>query len=322
MPCFFKPVLPTAYTDALSYMEMIGQLTEIINECVDGINSIRDDVTAQLEAFKQTIDAELTEQRTYVDQKEKELEAYTDGKIAEINEASEQFKQATQDDFDEKFRYLTQLVNTSLANYKKEIQQLFTNFQAQINSQFSAFSDEQIQARADFESLIRGEIARLEEMIRALEYELPDIFDPTLPGYDTVTRVVSRVWEADRYPGAITAMDFDNTAHTAKELDDGFFHKGNLFSKPTTAGFFDQRSGVLLNQRSPYFVRNPYTGRYRLLGDVVEKLFDSVFDTATNCLPVSWYDTNSLTAGSFDTAEIPAFRFDTDSKVYVEELIV
>lgn len=80
----YTPILPLVYSDALSYLETLGQFAEKLNEVVERINDVTSDAVEQANAYT---DAKVAQQTGIVEEAVREVQSL----VAEVEEANQRF---------------------------------------------------------------------------------------------------------------------------------------------------------------------------------------------------------------------------------------
>lgn len=212
----------------------------------------------------------------------------------EIEEAFAKFKSDTETEIDNKFNSaMTEFTNmfnalknemtTQLANMKLEINQLAL----ELSNAISSFRTEMV------EYLDK----RFELFIQNLpDYENLIVHNP-VRGIDTTVQVALDDLYSYFNVFGLTAQQFDSLELTCAEFD----------AKGLTAHEFDSNGYKLLGYPDPtYYMRDPFTGEWALVSNVVMKLFALHAGTMT----AEAFDALELTCDGFDALEITAFNFD------------
>lgn len=202
---------------------------------------------------------------------------------SEINEAFAKFKSDTNTEIANMFNALENEITTQLANMKLEINQLalelsdaIENFRTEMVEYIDGRFDVFIQNLPDYENLI--------------------VHNP-VRGIDTTVQVALDDLYSYFNVFGLTAHQFDSLELTCEEFD----------AKGLTAHEFDSNGYKLLGYPDPtYYMRDPFTGEWALVSDVVMKLFALHAGTIT----AEEFDTLELTCDEFDAKETTAFNFD------------
>lgn len=80
----YTPILPLVYSDALSYLETLGQFADKLNEVVERINAVTSDAVEQANAYT---DAKVAQQTGIVDEAVREVQLL----VAEVEETNQRF---------------------------------------------------------------------------------------------------------------------------------------------------------------------------------------------------------------------------------------
>lgn len=213
---------------------------------------------------------------------------------SEIEEAFAKFKTDTETEIDTKFNNaMTEFTNmfnalenemtTQLANMKLEINQLAL----ELSNAISSFRTEMVEYLDE----------RFELFIQNLpDYENLIVHNP-VRGIDTTVQIALDDLYSYFNVFGLTAQQFDSLELTCAEFD----------AKGLTAHEFDSNGYKLLGYPDPtYYMRDPFTGEWALVSDVIMKLYALHAGTMT----VNEFEALDLTCDEFDALEITAFNFD------------
>jgi uncharacterized protein YaaR (DUF327 family) len=143
----------------------------------------------------------------------------------------------------------------------------------------------------------------LQQQIDALEWELPDVFNPAA-GYETsISQALMDMWDALR-SGAFTAQTWDQFGATAAELDG--LDQTALWWDTQSESFFD-RSG---------YCRNPLNGQIETVCKILQDL--SEFATGNLGLTATAYDAAELDASTYEALDLTAYTYDFEGSLYIQ----
>lgn len=122
-----EPVIPTVYTDALSYGEQVGKMTNKIDECVDAINELSDDVdafessiTAQQTAFETQITEQQTDYETEITNQQTQYETTMTNRQTSFETTMTNRQDSYEDTVDDKIVGLEDAYEEFLENYERQ----------------------------------------------------------------------------------------------------------------------------------------------------------------------------------------------------------
>lgn len=269
-----------------------SDLRELINyyeQLVKAYNSLVADIEA-LQEWKTEHVEEYEKLLTKVNNLENEITTFE----SKIEAAFAKFKSDTETEINDKFNSaMTEFTNmfnalenemtTQLANMKLEINQLAI----ELSNAISSFRTEMVEYLDE----------RFELFIQNLpDYENLIVHNP-VRGIDTTVQVALDDLYSYFNVFGLTAQQFDSLELTCAEFD----------AKGLTAHEFDSNGYKLLGYPDPtYYMRDPFTGEWALISDVVMKLFALHAGTMT----AEQFEALDLTCNEFDALEITAFNFD------------
>ena len=151
------PILPLAYDESLSYLEMISKLIKKTNEIVEAINSVTSDAVEQAKAYT---DQAIAQQLVVIEDAVRQVEIIRDELVAENAR-------------------FTQLVNAKLTLQDRKIDDLNANLIAGLNSA-NYYTDVAIEQNNEY---ILDEVAKGVVNLKVLNYftgeyvSVQDMFD-------------------------------------------------------------------------------------------------------------------------------------------------
>lgn len=237
---------------------------------------------------------ELLERVTTVESEINDFEAEVEAKFTDLER-----------DLNSKFDALTTEIGNELAQIVLDINRLFNELKNQIEAEIIAMKLEIKTIEYDLQEAIadfREEMSeyldvRFEQFIQSLpDYEHLIVHNP-VTGTDTTVQVALDDLYASFNVFGLTAKQFDELGLSCAEFD----------AKELTAHEFDSMGYKLLGYPDPtYYMRDPFTGEFALISEVVMKLFALHAGTMT----VNDFEALDLTCDEFDAKEITAFNFD------------
>lgn len=225
--------------------------------------------------------------------------------VARIDDLSSQmagFKNEINAEFDALKAQQTAQLNAALVSFQNQFNQLMNDTQNQINQLRNDINSAiiQLDGRMDANNQnIRNYVEfRLDQFIQ----DFPSIYD--LPVYNPVQGVVTNIntalkdlYDLNRAVGALTAGEYDSLGISAGDYD----------ALGLTAFQYDTAARFLLGFPDVrYFMVDPFTGLYELIGKVVQKLAN----LHKNALTASAYDAKLLDATSYDALNLSAYDYD------------
>lgn len=143
----------------------------------------------------------------------------------------------------------------------------------------------------------------LQQQIDALEWELPDVYNPAA-GYETsISQALMDMWDALR-SGAFTAQTWDQFGATASELDG--LQQTALWWDTQSESFFD-RSG---------YCRNPLNGKIEPVCKILQDLAAAA--TGNLGLTATAYDAADLDASTYEALDLTAYTYDFEGSLYIQ----
>ena len=140
----------------------------------------------------------------------------------------------------------------------------------------------------------------LQQQIDALEWELPDVYNPAA-GYETsISQALMDLWDALR-SGAFTAETWDAFGATASELDG--IEQTALWWDTQSESFFDRS----------WECRNPLNGEIEPVCKILQDL--ASYATGNLGLTATAYDAAELDASTYEALDLTAYTYDFEGSL-------
>lgn len=265
--------------------ELINYYEKLVKEydsLVADIEALQEWKTEHVEEYEKLL-AKVNNLESEITTFESEIEAaFAKFKTDTNAEIDTKFNNA-KTEFTNMFNALENEIATQLANMKLEINQLelflndaITNFRTEMVEYIDERFDLFIQNLPDYENLI------VHNPVRGIDTTIQVALDDLYTYFNVF---------------GLTAQQFDSLKLTCAEFD----------AKGLTAHEFDNNGYKLLGYPDPtYYMRDPFTGEWAVVSDVVMKLFALHAGTMT----VEEFEALDLTCDEFDAKETTAFNFD------------
>lgn len=315
-----NPILPTVYSDALSYMEQLCGFSTKLNEVIDRLNEFTGTyesyVQAQLAPYQKQLDALQTkvdgaldgvdklvrdlenqvstairdnqsyvnsvvaENRIYVDQQVANNKTYVDGQIAAINDKIDAQLQTIKDDVE---RYVTTMIS-------KQLKEIF------------AYIDEH---NEDIKIWVQ---LTLDKFLADLPEGGLIVINPITGVLDTLQNALNALANACKF-GALNCEEWDGLHLTVDQFD----------GKMLTAYQIDWESKTILLPNKWAYMYSPFTGEWVTIASVVDRLADyhKTVVPEDGALTAAEYDSADLTAQAYDDLNLTAYEYDWHGKQYI-----
>lgn len=229
-----QPILPLAYDDSLSYLEVLLKVKIKLNEVIDWANNYKDELyqyvdqktqenlqqmQAQLTAFQTTINLRLDQQDRNIAQ----INSNVNNLLNTVNSIISQF----QKDIDRQIAQFRLETQTQLREFSTQINAQIANNEAWVKAQIAAqnaYINAQLQAinLALDQNLIeanRYTDEKIKEALEGLEPGVTDIIYPDDYVKMTIQEAINRLWY-DLSFFTLTAQEYDDLDLTAQLYDD------------------------------------------------------------------------------------------------------
>ena len=312
-PCrrsLWTPILPTVFSESLSYLEQLSAFSKKLNELIESYNKFSGEyenyVQEQLQPYQSQID-ELTNRFNSI--------------VEEINNNIDTFKTETNAKIDAQNEVITNFkneTNAKIASYKSEIFDALDETQKEIYAHVEA---EILRLKTDITTQVSIQLSFLRRLIDQHDKNVLNIVDaklieflgkiptgtqlvinPTSGTIDTLQATLYDMYDYYRVEG-LTAQQYDALELTAEEYDE----------QRLTAYEYDFYSARKLEIDERFYMFDPFNGSIKLISSVVYELTelhkgDSAFNAGE-------YDALEITAGRYDEQELSAYSYDWQGKL-------
>lgn len=317
-------------------LDWVLQTVKALNSSVDDLNTWRTQAIAEIEAL-QSGQKSLEEAMTAL---EVLMRQFRDNIQAQFNQLSTDLSEQTaaaiaqnKADTDKAVSDLTTSVNNSISEMQSDLAAGLAANKAATDAAIAQNKQDTQQAIADITATLQAAIAELnatankqyselvdlvneyqaynsaqiDTKLDAFKHELLEIFPERIIVSDPVTgqsvdiqTALNDMYDALRYY-AISAGQFDDMGLTANQFDD----------LQLTAMQFDASALILTPSKyNLFYMRNPFTGEYTAVRDVVTMLADFHQEAIT----AQGFDNLQLTANNFDARGLTAYQYDVYGK--------
>lgn len=314
--------IPTTFQEALSYYECLLYLDKMVVEINKSFESLEAELpdivhSEAITAVQPTIDkinqdfanlvSEFNQFKEDVVEENSRLERALEEAVANMQSQFAVLVGQVDDKLTDVDAKLSD-VDTTLADTIKEINSALQNAYSQltvyVNSQIGL-----IDHKWDVQ------YALLEKKIDALQFDLPDIYNPVYGGKSSITQTVYDLFDNLRY-GGLTALEFDMLGISAEDFD-------NVRVTPTRNGmtaleFAIDARWILELWSQLHVMFNPYTGERDTVKDVLYQVATMSVDSN---LTAQEFDDLSVDVAYFDAMEVTAYQFDWSGKTIFDETV-
>lgn len=312
-PCrrsLWTPILPTVFSESLSYLEQLSAFSKKLNELIESYNKFSGEyenyVQEQLQPYQSQID-ELTNRFNSI--------------VNEINNNIDTFKTETNAKIDAQNEVITNFkneTNAKIASYKSEIFDALDETQKEIYAHVEA---EILRLKTDITTQVSIQLSFLRRLIdqhdknvlsivdaKLIEFlgKIPTgsqlVINPTSGTIDTLQETLYDMYDYYRVDG-LTAQQYDVLGLTAEEYDE----------QGLTAYKYDFYSARNLEIDERFYMYDPFNGSLKLISRVVDELADlHKGDSAFNA---DEYDAIEMSAETYDGKELTAYSYDWQGKL-------
>lgn len=312
-PCrrsIWTPILPTVFSESLSYLEQLSAFSKKLNELIESYNKFSGDyenyVQEQLKPYQSQID-ELTNRFNSI--------------VNEINENIDAFKIETNAKIDAQNEAITALrndTNAKIDSYKTEIFDALDEKQKEIYTHVEA---ELLRLKTDITTQVSLQLSFLRRLIdqhdknvlsivdaKLIEFlgKIPTgtqlVINPTSGTIDTLQETLYDMYDYYRVDG-LTAQQYDALELTAEAYD----------AQGLTAYEYDFYSMRMLTIDERFYMYDPFNGSFKLISNVVDELAD--LHKGDSAFTAEGYDALEVTASRYDEQALTAYSYDWQGKL-------
>lgn len=306
----WTPILPTVFSESLSYLEQLSQFSKKLNELITNFNKFAGEyenyVQEQLKPYQSQLDA---------------LEERLNTVVKEINDNFDIFKievNAKVDAQNEAIDKLRTDTNEKIADYKSEIFDKLSETQQEIYTHVEA---ELLRLKTDITTQVSLQLSFLRRLIDQHDKQVLSIVDaklieflgkiptgtqlvinPTSGTIDTLQQTLYDMYDYYRTEG-LTAQEYDEQKLTAEEYD----------ALGLTAYEYDFYSKRVIVIDKRFYMFDPFNGAFKLISSVVSELAD--LHKGDSAFTAEEYDALNITAETYDSKELSAYSYDWQGKL-------
>ena len=312
-PCrrsLWTPILPTVFSESLSYLEQLSAFSKKLNELIESYNKFSGEyenyVQEQLQPYQSQIDELTNRFNSIVNEINDNIDTFkneTNAKIDTQNEVITNFKNETNSKIDsyktEIFDALDETQKEIYAHVEAEILRLKTDITTQVSIQLSFLRrlidkhDKNVLSIVD---------AKLIEFLGKIPTGTQLVINPTSGTIDTLQATLYNMYDYYRVDG-LTAQQYDALRLTAEEYD----------AQGLTAYDYDFYSARTLEIDDRFYMFDPFNGSLSLISSVVNELAD--IHKGDSTFNAEEYDALEMSAETYDGKELTAYSYDWQGKV-------
>lgn len=314
-PCrrsIWTPILPTVFSESLSYLEQLSAFSKKLNELIESYNKFSGDyenyVQEQLKPYQSQIDELTNRFNSIVNEINENIDAFkteTNAKIDAQNEAITALRNDTNAKIDsyktEIFDTLDEKQKEIYAHVESELLRLKTDITTQVNLQLSFLRRLIDQHDKNVLSIVD---AKLIEFLGKIPTGTQLVINPTSGTIDTLQETLYDMYDYYRVDG-LTAQQYDALELTAEAYD----------AQGLTAYEYDFYSVRKLAIDERFYMYDPFNGSFKLISHVVDELAD--LHKGDSSFTAEGYDALELTAETYDGKDLTAYSYDWQGKLLI-----
>lgn len=306
----WTPILPTVFSDTLSYMEQLSAFSKKLNELITSYNKFSGE-------YENYVKEQLAPYQSQLDNLDKRLNSV----VTEINANFDAFKVDVNARVDAQNASIAQLrtdVNDKIDDYKADIYAKLSETEKEI---YAHVESELLRLKTDLTTQVTIQLQFLRRLIdlhdanvktwlegRLSEFlsEIPRgqviVTNPTNGALDSLQQTLFDMYDYYRTDG-LTAQEYDNLQLTASEYD----------AQGLTAYEYDFYSTRTLQIDERFYMNDPFNGKFKLISRVVDELAD--LHKGDSAFTSEQYDALEMTAETYDGKELSAYSYDWQGRL-------
>lgn len=306
----WTPILPTVFSDTLSYMEQLSAFSKKLNELITSYNKFSGE-------YENYVKEQLAPYQSQLDNLDKRLNSV----VKEINDNFDAFKVDVNARVNAQNAVIDQLrtdVNDKIDSYKADIYAKLSETEKEI---YAHMESELLRLKTDLTTQVTIQLQFLRRLIdlhdanvktwlegRLSEFlsEIPRgqtlVTNPTNGALDSLQQTLFDMYDYYRTDG-LTAQEYDNLQLTASEYD----------AQGLTAYEYDFYATRTLQIDERFYMNDPFNGEFKLISRVVDELAD--LHKGDSAFTASQYDALEMTAETYDGKELTAYSYDWQGKL-------
>jgi len=200
--------------DAVTYYQLLCKIVESVNSTITLANNLLDEYEEMEEEYNRLI-ALVNELQTRLDTIQEELTEYIDSKVAEVRTDLEAEINDLASDLRSEVSEAIQLVNTTLEEFRTEVNELEDYVNDQILN-FKNYTDSKFSLLDAKYTLITN---NLQNQIDNLPDSMPTVYNPASGNNESLQTAINDFWRLLRSPESLSAVEVDALEISAIDID-------------------------------------------------------------------------------------------------------
>lgn len=314
-----NPILPTAYSESLSYIQQLACFSDKLNEVIERLNAF----TGDYESYVQEQLKPFTERLTAMEEQLATVEGAVDTKISQLDGEVATAIKDNQSYVNSAVTDLRNEVNQTDSELRKYVDNNITNITNVVNVKLDA-------AIKQMETYVTGEISKqlsiifeyidkhnddikiwvtatLDKFLAVLPKNELVVINPITGVVDTLQNTLNAIANACKW-NTLNCNEWDALQLTVDKFD----------AKVMTAYTIDWMSREKLLPHKWAYMYNPFSGLWVTIESVVNQLADFHKTEPTDgAITATDYDKAQLTAQAFDDLSMTAYMYDWHARRYI-----
>lgn len=315
-----NPILPTAYSESLSYIQQLACFSDKLNEVIERLNEFTTDYEGYVQEQLAPYNARLSSMETRLDT----VEADVSTKIRQLTE-----------DVETAIKDAESYVNVTVTESKQYVDNSVENLTKYVNENIGTIEDH-VQTELDatikkVETYVTGKISEqlttifkyigehnddlkiwvtavLDEFLQQLPKNSVLVINPITGVIDTLQNALNALANACKQ-NSLNCNEWDALLLTAEQFD----------NKIMTAYTIDWMSREKLLPHKWAYMYSPFNGQFVLMSTVINDLANFHKDDAdVGAITAADYDAAQLTANAYEHLSMTAYEYDWHARRYIK----
>lgn len=313
-----NPILPTAYSESLSYIQQLACFSDKLNEVIERLNEFTGDyesyvqeqlapynarlekMESQLDTLADVVELKIKELETNVETAIKDNESYVNSTVSDLKNYVSKTDTKLRAYIDGKLLGITNKVDAELDAMYKQVQTYVTGEISKQLTVIFAYID------SHNDDLKIWVTAVLDEFLQKLPKNSVIVINPITGVVDTLQNALNAIANACKW-NTLTVNEWDALRLTAEKFD----------TKLLSAYTIDWESREKLVPHKWAYMFSPFTGEFTTIESVINNLANFHKEVVDGAISADTFDKAQLTAKGYDDLQLTAFTYDWHASKYI-----
>lgn len=287
---FSQAVLPTAYSNSLSYLEDVDQMREKLNQTIAGYNELIE----YYNSLGSLLD-EMTGKLSELDDKMADFEVRFSQLQNDIETQFMDLSNQLTNHLDESIQDMEAKLDDSIEQMRTLVNEMLTQVQTQLDQMRKEMNDNNLLIMAKVEARLAEFLANLPDVQNVL------VNDPVTGKTVTISEALRNLYQYFSY-FSMTSSEYDSLALTSEQYDQTIFRW-----KHVTSTLYDRYGRWIFLKGITRFLRSAYEKGKVLLAKEIG--FNTRMIADAGVLTSSEYDDLQLNSSAYDEKQITSTQY-------------